>query len=273
MSSESDRQRTLDLLADRALEGLDAAQEAELQSLLARCPVEDAELFDAIAAELIVAELQGAEAVPPELEAKLLAALVPSTALDVSPQPAPHTENPSTTSSTDRGVRWSELFAWLAVVACVVVITSNGVRWQARPIEPTLAELRTALVDEADDLVSIPWSPGPTAPEHEPGFDFGDVVWSPKRQQGFMRFRGLPTNDPTIEQYQLWMFDGTRNEAHPVDGGVFNVDSETGDVLVPITAKLDVREVTLFAITVEPPGGVVVSTRERLPLLAKVERL
>ena len=40
---------------------------------------------------------------------------------------------------------------------------------------------------------------------------------------------------------------------------------------MPIQAKLHVEEVYMFAITIEKPGGVVVSSRERLPLLAKVE--
>ena len=43
-----------------------------------------------------------------------------------------------------------------------------------------------------------------------------------------------------------------------------------GAVCVPIDARLPIGKPTLFAITVEKPGGVVVSKRERLPLLAKV---
>jgi hypothetical protein len=72
-----------------------------------------------------------------------------------------------------------------------------------------------------------------------------------------------------VAQYQLWIFDAERNEAYPVDGGVFDVlDGATDDVVVRIDPRLPVRRATAFAITVEQPGGVVVSTRERLPLLA-----
>ena len=39
---------------------------------------------------------------------------------------------------------------------------------------------------------------------------------------------------------------------------------------MPIEAKLPVSNAVMFAITVERPGGVVVSDRSRLPLLAKV---
>ncbi|MEQ8838122.1 MAG: anti-sigma factor, partial [Lacipirellulaceae bacterium] len=81
----------------------------------------------------------------------------------------------------------------------------------------------------------------------------------------------LAKNDPTKEQYQLWIFDADRNEAHPVDGGVFDIADANADTLIPIDARVPVNEATLFAITVERPGGVVVSSRERLPLLAPVK--
>jgi hypothetical protein len=55
-----------------------------------------------------------------------------------------------------------------------------------------------------------------------------------------------------------------------VDGGVFDVDRETGDVVVPITARLKVVEPTLFAVTIEKPGGVVVSKRERIVVTAAI---
>ena len=41
------------------------------------------------------------------------------------------------------------------------------------------------------------------------------------------------------------------------------------EVVVPIDAKVAVGEPYLFAITVEPPGGVVVSSRERIALVAQ----
>jgi hypothetical protein len=41
-------------------------------------------------------------------------------------------------------------------------------------------------------------------------------------------------------------------------------------VIVPITPKLRVGRPTLFAVTIEKPGGVVVSTRKRVTLVAKV---
>ncbi len=110
-----------------------------------------------------------------------------------------------------------------------------------------------------------PWAP--TNPEDAVS---GGVAWDDELNTGYMEISGLPTNDPKVEQYQLWIFrtgDPT-SEPHPVDGGVFDVTS--GDqVIVPIDAKLNVGHASIFAITIEEPGGVVVSDRTRLPLLAK----
>jgi len=95
----------------------------------------------------------------------------------------------------------------------------------------------------------------------------GDVVWHSGLQRGYMRIVGLPANDPRKNQYQLWIFDSTRDAKYPVDGGVFDV-TEGGEVVVPITAALQVRSASLFAVTIEPPGGVVVSSREHIVLTA-----
>ena len=64
--------------------------------------------------------------------------------------------------------------------------------------------------------------------------------------------------------------DKTRDDKYPVDGGVFDVDSETGDVVVPIRATLAVNAPVMFAVTLEKPGGVVVSKRDRIVVTAKL---
>ena len=79
---------------------------------------------------------------------------------------------------------------------------------------------------------------------------------------------GLAANDPTELQYQLWIFDAERDERYPVDGGVFDIAPEGGTAVIPIRATLPVETAALFAVTVEPPGGVVVSDR-RIALLAQ----
>lgn len=97
----------------------------------------------------------------------------------------------------------------------------------------------------------------------------GDVVWDARTQTGYMRFVGLRRNDPSIEQYQLWIFDGRRDERYPVDGGVFDVRGGDGEVVVPIRARLPVGTPLAFAVTIERPGGVVVSDRGRVVVIAR----
>ena len=129
----------------------------------------------------------------------------------------------------------------------------------------TVAELRAELMTRGLDVVRIDW----TATDDPLGAGVaGDVIWDEAGQEGVMRFVGLEPNDPARNQYQLWIFDGERTPEHPVDGGVFDV-GEDGEVLVPIRAKLPVAKPSLFAVTLEKPGGVVVSERERLLLLAQ----
>lgn len=98
----------------------------------------------------------------------------------------------------------------------------------------------------------------------------GDVVWDARAQTGYMRFVGLRRNDPSSEQYQLWIFDGRRDERYPVDGGVFDVRGGEDEVIVPIRARLPVGTPLAFAVTIERPGGVVVSERNRVVVIARV---
>jgi hypothetical protein len=166
---------------------------------------------------------------------------------------------------------------WLFAAACLVV-AGVAVWWglderaghptptpgSAAPLAANPAGDRAALLASATDVTKITWTI--TQDPNARGAT-GDVVWSAAQQRGYMRFVGLAPNDPTQTQYQLWIFDKTRDQAFPVDGGVFDVPTN-GEVIVPITAKLRVNDLALFAVTVEKPGGVVVSKRERIVVTA-----
>jgi hypothetical protein len=123
--------------------------------------------------------------------------------------------------------------------------------------------LRATLLPTAGELA---WTRGP---DEAADSAHGDVVWSDSAQTGVMRFHQLAANDPTKEQYQLWIFDASGDERYPVDGGVFNVAAGTAEALVPIDPAIRVTKATLFVVTVEKPGGVVVSDRSRVALIAK----
>lgn len=132
------------------------------------------------------------------------------------------------------------------------------------PPPASAAEQKQALLASAGDVIRTDWS----APGENENLR-GEIVWSDSEQKGFMTFRGLSPNDPQKETYQLWIFDETQSEETPINGGVFDID-ETGEVTVPIDAELRVKNPKMFAVTVEKPGGVVVSKREKIVALAKV---
>ena len=124
---------------------------------------------------------------------------------------------------------------------------------------PTSQGKRDALLASGAKLVQIDWQ---GLEEPYKGIQ-GDVVWSNERQEGYMLLKGLPKNDPTKEQYQLWIQDTELGKFNRIDGGVFDF-TEDG-VVIPIKAKIPVRKPEVFAITSEIPDGVVVSDG---PLLA-----
>jgi hypothetical protein len=173
-------------------------------------------------------------------------------------------------------------YGWLAAAACLVLAIFGWERSPpslppvtvvapppvappppAQPSPPTAMEERAALLAKTDTL-KIPL--GATKDPAASGVT-GDVVWDPATQRGFLHFAGLAPNDPAIHQYQIWIFDAGRDKRYPVDGGVFDVPANAGDVVIPIRAALMVRKPAAFAVTVEKPGGVVVSGREHVVAL------
>ena len=141
---------------------------------------------------------------------------------------------------------------WVLAAACLVLLLRDR-----RPLEPTGAGEQSPAIYAFENLDA--GHPDVT----------GRVVWDASEGRGHMVFENMPVNDPDAEQYQLWIFDRNQQDEYPIDGGVFDIGN-TGEVRVPIDPKLGVRDAWMFAVTVEKPGGVVVSSRERLVLLAKV---
>jgi hypothetical protein len=153
-------------------------------------------------------------------------------------------------------------FGGYALAACLVVVVLMQNR--AGTGEADFSSARVQLLNR-DGVSPLPWKA-----TDEDSRATGDVVWSPVRQSGYMRFANFTPNDPAKSQYQLWIFDRDRPEATPVDGGVFDVPADKPEVIVPIRPALPVSKAILFAVTEEPPGGVVVSDRKRLHLVAPV---
>lgn len=252
-----DSTRLHELLSDHATGDLSADGEAELRQLLSAVPgaQADREEFERLAGELAAALLKGGdESLPRELAARIVSE---GQSMLAEPREA----------SGWRRRRWVTWSGWAAaaVLAGWLLLPSDQSPGLVDPSQATLADVRESLLEE--QAIAIAWSStaDPAAVEAE-----GDVVWSQAQQTGVMRIRGLAANDANVAQYQLWIFDTSRDERFPVDGGVFDIPEGAAEILIPIRARLDVRDPSLFAVTVEPPGGVVVSNRERIVLTASI---
>ena len=190
------------------------------------------------------------------------------------------TEEAASATSPERSgaLQW---FGWVAAAACLafamfVTMPESG------PVPINVAGNLVARVEDAGDVIRSGWAglSALGAPNHtlDRGV-VGEVVWSDDLDEGFMTISGIEANDPSEFQYQLWIFDAERRTGdlpqfaadsvsplltqRPVDGGVFDVTvSDDGTVVVPIDAKLPIGKAAIFAVTKEPPGGVVVSDRD-----------
>ena len=265
----------LDLLTERALGHLSAANEARLNELLERAGLleptaqqQSDEIELAIAAAMNA--FAGAEGhsdetpLPEGLERKLLAdadrffggeetvaqSMEPNNIADIASARSRRTAEETTASAPPP--RTGRLgWAVAAMLALVVVFTQLP---DAEPDAFDPGAARTALVAQAETEI-IDWGQS-----NIPAYNSvtGDVVWNNELQEGYLRLVGMPANDPNISQYQLWIVDPDR-DANPVDGGVFDVPQGADEIIIPIDAKLDVFNPDAFAITREQPGGVVVS--------------
>lgn len=264
--------RSLDLLVQEVTEGLDAAGTMELRQRLG-ADLDDelsAFAFAAAASELAMGGLD--HEMPRAVRDKARQAYLDAASNESTTDSVPTLRHRPRQRTPAPSARFGDRLGWLIAAAALLLAV---IGWWPRPGDWPLPETtrraepevrRSQLLANAGDAVELPWQatgdPAATGAA-------GDVVWSHDRQVGFMRFRGLAVNDPSDHQYQLWIFDGSRDDRFPVDGGVFDIDG-SGEIIVPIRAKLEVEAPVLFAVTIERPGGVVVSSRERIVLMAKV---
>jgi len=250
----SEDSRLVELLTRRATEGLEASEQLELRCLLAEHPGVDEDSFDLAAAVVDRALAPPSEpmSISPDLDQSLR-----KMARDFSATPAAEALSDNSNDNSRRSFL-TLLLGGVAAGAAAAIVVMAALGWGGPAGEPdpgppqSAAERASRLEEEANDLVAASW-------KNLQGFEDveGRVIFSPSRQEGYMRFRNLPPNDPDEKQYQLWIVDPERDE-EPVDGGVFDIPSD-GEVHVPIRPKLKVTDPKAFVITVEQPGGVVVS--------------
>jgi Anti-sigma-K factor rskA len=270
MSALPNHEQLLDLLAKQVTEGLNQSEETELKLLLSEHPALNGDEFDASVASILLGTKSESEAMPAQLAARILAdAPVRSAANASAPNVVPmHPRKPM--------ARFDSAGWWAAAASLLIAVAGwwprlNGELIARPPVVAALtAEQQRAALLSSGRAIQASWSPGNDAAGNAL---VGDVVFDPATQKGYLHFRGIPANDPRLEQYQLWIADGARTPPEPVDGGVFNTpqNTVTGDVIIPFEAKLPVGKPAAFVVTVEQPGGVVVSKQERVLALAKVK--
>jgi len=168
---------------------------------------------------------------------------------------------------------WGGKVGWFAAAASLLIALAgwwprlqSGDPMNEAPMVSTLEQERQELLARQGVLTRT-WQ---TTTDPASSGVTGDVVWDQRTQNGYLRFRGLQANNSDEMQYQLWIFDGARDNRYPIDGGVFDIPPGQGEVIIPITAKLQVLNPEAFAVTIEKPGGSVVSSRDRIVVLAPV---
>jgi hypothetical protein len=292
---------TVDLLVKQVTEGLSPAEQRALDVLDSAVVSANLRALERAAAAIALGGSAGAPQLPADLAqriarqadehfggAGLPAAGVPGAGLPASGLPSDKIVDLAAARAGSRAPRHTPglgNYGWFAAAACLVlavfawnrspppaatvVLTPPAVPVPSPPVSPpvvtppTAAEEREALLAKADSLkIKLGATKDPAAAGVS-----GDVVWDPVTQRGFLHFVGLAANDPALRQYQLWIFDGGRDQRYPVDGGVFDVPANAAEVVIPIHASLPVLSAKAFAVTVEKPGGVVVSGRQHVVVL------
>lgn len=284
------RERLLELLADQTVFGLDEKESMELKKLKKEFSDWDDDVSLELAAAAIgLSKLETKEELPADLRMKIFASAdeyfetreVQQKVLNFTPKSGMNAG--STATETVRNIVETKTSPWqwlgwaFAAAACValaftlltrpndtpeIVKTPEAV--QTPKPELSVEQKREQLLASAIDAVKIPLA----NPKNEKEI-VGEMVWSNAEQKGYARFTNLPVNDTTKESYQLWIVDETQDAKTPISGGVFNVN-KAGEIIVPVNAQLQVKKPKMIAVTVEKPGGVVVSKQERVVALAKI---
>lgn len=258
--------RLLELLADREVGTLSSAEQAELDALLAEHPGADDGSLEAAAVALMLGSLGEIEEMPAGVRSRVRGALGPAEpTLRLTDAPAPVAQpTPKNTPLV-----WS---GWLAAAACLIVA---AVAWFNRPTPtptptptpaPSVAQARSEFLQTAPDVKTAAW--GDWNDPEQKGVT-GEVAWSEAEQTGYMTFKGLAVNDPTEEQYQLWIID-ERGMGQRISGAIFDCDTETGQCVVKIDPGIEVHNAAAFAVTIEQPEGVWVSDMSRRVVIASL---
>jgi hypothetical protein len=304
------RLRLEELLCDRATQGLSASEQAELELLTHDLGLRADESFERAAAALDLAlnpAPVGAGQMPRDVYARLLAKgdewyrqssdplLLHKSMPSLLDGLEHHAPAPEIVIPLHRRVArsWPTWGGWAAAAACLAFAALYTTRPIPNPAQPGPIDLASAsvpvnppvqtasilpispveafdrLVNSVSDVLTVSGNATPTGIQTAAQPVTAEFVWSPKDHKGFLTVAGLPPTD-NARQYQLWIKDDAREDPYPVDAGTFEIPMDGPKWVIPIEAKLPVYRPKLFAVTVERPGGVVVSSPDRVVLVGEV---
>jgi hypothetical protein len=270
-----------DLLAQKVMHGLDEDEQRQFDELDPVWANDEFRTLEMTAAAINMAGVEPDEELPEHLYSKIAAdAANYIDSLETASEPWPPTIGREIFAETPH----RSFFGWFgwaaAAVACIAlavniwltrvvpqdeaILTPSPIP-SPRPLTPQ--EQLAAFESSTPNLIHAKWAPGNVKDAKQVT---GEVVWSDEKQAGYIRINGLPVRTAPDHCYQLWIFDKVQDKATPIDAGIFDVNSE-GEIIVPIKTKLKPEGPTMFALTIERHGGVVVSKREQIAAIAQVE--
>jgi hypothetical protein len=247
--------RLTELLADQALQGLTTEEELELETLLASEGKEPDLSLAVAAAALELAFLRRIEPLPTRVHRRLLKkgrVWAGATATVMGTRSVMDSPFPEMTRRATRLVFTAG--PWMVAAACLILAVIA--RWPGDAKNVVLL-VKAEPTHVAMDLHD--W-------DGEVKGVTGEVAWCDRIQQGYARFVNLPANDPTREQYQLWIID-ERGKDQRISGAVFDSKGPQEQV-VAIKPGIPVRNPQTFTVTLEPPGGTWVSDLKRRVAIA-----
>lgn len=260
MNLSSSNDPLIDLLIARPMRGLSPNEADLLTNLQAEAELDDDRSFDYTIAMIDVA-LERRDA--PGLPNHVYSRVIDQANQFIKPRlrTPPEVDNTASTPAL-ASIRPREIAAWLTLAASIAVAMFL---WTNNP-SPT-GQLSIAQLERVPDLKRIELhATDGLSPQASAS---AEILWSDSLQQGLAKYRGLTVNDPSVEQYQLWIIDRERGFQQRVDGGVFNISSKNSEIAIPIRAKLAIFDAKGFAVTREPTGGVVVSDLKRVALISE----
>lgn len=265
-------ERVIDLQIDQAVGSITETDLRELNALLAQYPQLRTEEYEYAAAAVERAFVKDdSDAMPAQVAARVIDAIHSLSSLPTATQggsPGLRLTDATTPQLVSHSRPRFAMLGWMAAAACLTIAAAV---WFTRPapVQPPVTQTASQKLqmfkDATPDLVQADWADWD---DPEITGATGTVYWSESQQTGFMEFANLTPNDPTQEQYQLWIIDERGLETR-VSGAIFNSDT-AGTTIVEIEPSIAIRNAALFAITIEQPGGVWVSDMKRRVVIASL---